>query len=568
MTKQFFEPLEQLLKTVGIETPLEFTTPPKPEMGDVAVACFQIAKTAGKNPVEMAQEIAEALSAHLHEDHLVERVQAFGPYVNFFLKTSVFAEQVLIAVESAGASFGSTDSGKGKSVMIEYPSNNTHKEFHVGHLRIACIGNALVQLYRASGYKVIPVNYLNDFGAHVAKCLWALQKFHGQEQPPENKQKWLGDIYVEAGAYLRDHEEAKTEVMEVQQQLEARDSSLWPLYEKTRTWSIEKFRELFVELGVVHQDVFYESDIKARAQAKVDELIEKGIATVGERGAIIIDLEAYDLGVAMVRKSDGTGLYLTSDLPLAEEKFKRYPVDESIVMTGQEQSFYFRQLFQVLQLIGFHNKFTHLAPGLVTMAGKKMSSRLGNVVLYEDLRGTLYEELFSQTAARHPEWSHEQLQKTAHTLTMAALKFTIQKHEVIKSIAFDIEEAVSVDGFTGPYILYVIARINSVLRKASVSSRTDVQYRELTTPEEKKVLLIIAEYSDMIQKALMTYNPSVVAKYCFDLAQAYNSFYNARSILSAERQSVVDARLALSRSVKQILQNALQLLTIDTVEEM
>lgn len=556
--------LKEVLKSVGIEN-AEITLSPKPEMGDFAFPVFSLAKEQGRNPAELAEEIFGKLT--LAQNPLIDRVAAFGPYVNFFLNTAALAKLILTEVAIKQANFGALSIGEGKSVMIEYPSNNTHKEFHIGHLRNVCIGNTLVQLYRKSGYTVVPVNYLNDFGSHVAKCLWGVLTLYGGNIPDTNRQKWLGDVYAEASSAVKDNDEYKKEVSAIQQKLEAGESEITKLFQKTRDWSIEKFNELFSELGVQHETTFFESNIKAAGQKTVDELLQKGIAEVGEGGAIIIDLKKENLDIALLRKSDGTGLYLTSDIPLAKEKFETYNVDESIVITGIEQNFYFKQLYKILEILGFNKKFTHIGYGLVTKPEGKMSSRLGNVVLYEDLRDEILDKMYRESEERHPDWDQDVLISTVKKLTQAALKFTLQKHEAAKNIVFDLKDATSFEGYTGPYVLYVVARINSLLRKAGTRDEI-IDFSLLEQFEEKKVLLLIAEYEGVIQKALENYNPSVIAKYCFDLAQAFNEFYNKHDILKAEQSALVGARLELCESVKIVLTDALSLLTIQTVDEM
>ena len=541
----------------------ELATPPKAEMGDVAFPCFTLSKTLGKNPAEIAKEIASKITV----GGLVERVAVFGPYVNFILSPSAVIGEVVGEVLKKKKDYGALTSGKGNKILLEYPSNNTHKEFHIGHFRNVCIGNTLTGLYRATGSKPHVVNYLNDFGSHVAKCLWGLLKFHGSEKPPANKQKWLGEIYAEASRYLKDHPEAESEVVEIQKKLEAKDKSIWKLFMETREWSIEKFDGLFKELGVKHEAVFYEKDIKAKGQKIVDELLKKKIAEVGEGGAIIVDLTAHGLDIALVRKSNGVGLYLTSDLPLAEEKFQKYKVDESIVITAQEQQFYFRQLYKILELMGFKKKLTHISYGFVTLPEGKMSSRTGKVILYEDLRDQVYDHLLKATQERHADWPKKKIKQTARALALAALKFDMQKHDAVKNIVFDIKEATSVEGFSGPYVLYSIARINSILRKAGKVSKK-VSFASTTMSEEKRLALLMGGYSAMLEKALEQYNPSVVARYCFDLAQAFNDFYAKCPILANDDFTTSAARLALSQAVKNVLINGLSLLSISPVEEM
>lgn len=562
------EEIKKLLAATGVPGVIDLTVPPNPEMGDFALACFGIAKEWKINPKEAAEKIK--LTLQDKKSKVIDKVEALGPYVNFYLNAGELANLVIKDIVKKGKKYGDNKSGKDKKVLIEYPSNNTHKEFHIGHFRNVCIGNALVQLYQKSGYKVYPVNYLNDFGNHVAKCLWGLMKFHKGETPPENKQKWLGDIYAEASQKVRDNPEFAKEVGEIQKKLEEHDPELWPLFLETREWSLEEFAKIFKQLGVKHAAVFYEKDLKDKGQKMTDELLQRGVAEIGEGGAIIVDLSKYNLDIAMLRKSNGTGLYLTSDLPLAVAKFKKFHVDEGIVITGTEQNFYFKQLYKILELIGFKNKFTHIGYGLVNLKEGKMSSRLGNVILYEDLRDEVYEKLKDESGQRHKDWSEEKINQTAGALAMAALKFDMQKHEAAKNITFDTQEAVAFEGFTGPYVLYVIARINSLLKKSvkSIKSLKSVKFDLLNQPEEKQLLLLLARYEEVVAEALRHYNPSTIIRYCFDLAQQFNNFYNKHSILSADSKDLIVARLQLSVAVKKVLENALNLLTIDTLEEM
>ncbi|MBI2038010.1 MAG: arginine--tRNA ligase [Candidatus Magasanikbacteria bacterium] len=590
--EKFLGEIKKVLNKVGVSGEIDLTTPPNPEMGDFAFACFNIAKEWKMSPVEAAKTIEARIKNY--ELRIIDRVQAMGPYVNFYLKASELAKIVLGEIQKKGKKYGINNSGKGKKVLIEYPSNNTHKEFHIGHLRNVCIGNSLVQLYEQNGYKVYPVNYLNDFGNHVAKCLWGLIKFHKDEKPPANKQKWLGEIYAEASKKLTEPDalaiktpglaeqvgdmgkaedleytvqKYREEVAEIQKQIESQDPKIWKVFMQTRQWSIDKFEEIFKQLGVEHKAVFYEKDLKDKGQKMVDDLLKKGIAQVGEGGAIIIDLSEYKLDIALLRKSNGAGLYLTSDLPLAMEKFKKCNADESIVITGTEQNFYFKQLYKILELIGFNKKLTHIGYGLVNLKEGKMSSRLGNVILYEDLYAEVFAMLKAESVERHPDWSEKKINNNVSVLAMAALKFDMQKHEAAKNITFDAKEATSFEGFSGLYVLYAIARINSIL-KQSKKSKAKIDYNLLDKPEEKHLVLFLAKYEEVVKSALMNYNPSEITRYSFDLAQSFNDFYNKHSILKAETESLVAARLQLVGAAKNVLENSLGLLTIGTVEEM
>lgn len=565
----FSKNIENLLQKVGILEKVQLSVPPKSEMGDFSFACFEIAKSQNKNPLECAKEIKERLERENLSKVGIEKVVAMGPYVNFYLSHSMVAKTIIEEIKKQGTKYGLNKTGKGKKVIIEYPSNNTHKELHIGHLRNICLGNALTNIFRANGFVIEPINYLNDFGAHVAKCLWGLQKFHYGEKPPKGQeQKWLGEIYAQASQYLAEHPESKEESFELQKKLEARDKSVWSLFKKTRQWSIDGFGLVFKELGVKHKRVFYEQDVKDDGQKIVDELLYKKIAQVGEGGAIIIDLNQYNLDIGLLRKSNGAGLYLTSDLGLAVAKNKKYKnISESIHLTGSEQNFYFKQLFKILELAGYHYKMTHIGYGLVMLPEGKMSSRTGKVILYDDVRNSVYSKVLEETGKRHTDWSKKKIEKAALKIALAAIKFEFLKHEANKTIVFDASSATKFEGFTGPYILYMVARINSIMRKAKIK-KSSVDYSLLKEIEEKQLILLLGDYGEILKKAFNNYNPSVLTKYSFDVAQSFSNFYAKYTVLNSDDKDLIAARLVLCQATKQVLQNCLDLLSIDLVDIM
>lgn len=562
------EKISQILINNGFNFKIQFSTPPNPQMGDLAFPCFELAKALGKNPVEMAVGLKNILEKSDLLQYGVERIITAGPYVNLFYSSGVIAKDVIEAIQKQEKKYGFNNSQKGKKVIIEYPSNNTHKELHIGHLRNICLGNALTNIFLANGVVVSPINYLNDFGAHVAKCLWGLEKFHKDEKPPKGQeQKWLGEIYAEASKYLEEHPELKEESFLVQKKLEARDKSIWSIFKKTREWSIEGFDKAFKELGLKLDYTFFEQDVKDNGQKIVDELLKNKIATVGEGGAIILDLTAENLDIALLRKSNGAGLYLTSDLGLAVAKNKKYKnISESITLTGSEQNFYFKQLFSVLKKAGYNYKMTHIGYGLVVLPDGKMSSRKGKVILYDDVRDEVYGKILEETKKRHIDWNDKKITKTAWVVAMAAIKFDFLKHEAAKTIVFDFAAATKFEGFTGPYILYMVARINSILRKGKLTKKVD--YNLLSSPEEKQLILMLNDYSEAIEKSFANYNPSVLTKYSFDVAQSFSNFYAKHSILNNENKEITKARLVLCEVTKQVLVNCLRVLSIEAVEEM
>ncbi len=566
MMEKVKKELRNLLKKVGIGGEINLVVPPRAEMGDLSFNCSKVAKKMQKEPMVLARKLVTDLKQS--EPHpLVEKIETQGAFVNFFLKCNELAKML---DKNSWDNYETSDNGQGKTIMIEYPSQNTHKEFHIGHLRNVCIGNTLVSLFRKSGYKVIPVNYLNDLGRHVVICLWGIRKFHFGEEPGEDKQRWLGQVYAEANQYIAEHaenEELAAELDELQEKLENKDPAVWQLFEKTKDWSVQGFERIQRELKVKHEDVFYESELKESGQRMVDDLLDKGIAEKGEKGAVVVDLSAYDLNTALIRKSSGGGVYITSDLALAKVKLDKYTIDRSVNITGSEQTFYFKQLYKILELYGFEADMVHIGHGLVNLPEGKMSSRAGNVILYEDLRDRVFARMKKETADRHADWSGDKIFENAKILTMAVLKFSMLKHESSKVISFDFEEAVGFEGFSAPYVLYALARLNSIMRKAENIDEDKIDF-ELFSQSEKKLLVTLGLYPGTVEKALSNLNPSVITNYCFNLARTFNDYYAKYSIISADDQELSRARVYLCAAVKQVLEEALSLLTMDTLEEM
>ncbi|MFB6181902.1 MAG: arginine--tRNA ligase [Candidatus Magasanikbacteria bacterium] len=570
MIKNLKQKIKNILSGAGVDINIKLETPPDPDMGDIAFPCFEYAQKHGEDPTEVAQHIAELVDGK-HGLGVFEDVQAVGPYVNFFLNLQDVADDVIPTILSQEEGYGFTNEGQKQRILMEYPSPNTHKRFHVGHLRNVCIGNALKELYKRNGYEVSIVNYVNDFGVHVAKSLWGIINLYDGEIPEEDTQSWLGQVYSEASRKIKNNEKLKQEVEEIMKKITDKDPEIYDLFEKTRDISLEVFDDIFDELKVNHDKVYFESDLRDKGQEIVEELLEEGIAETGEKGAIIVDLEEHDLNVALIRKSNGEGVYLTSDLALAEAKHEDYPaIDKSIHITGTEQDLHFKQLFKILELYGADFDMEHVGYGLVHLPGGQMSSREGKVVLYEDLKQNIFDRLKEETESRHEDWDEKKIEEKARKMTLAVAKFELQKHESHKDVTFDIEQATNFEGYSAPYVLYVIARISSLEDKAEVGikSAESIDYSFYSQPEERELIMKVSKLSEVLTSSLENYNTSNITRYCFDLSKAFNNYYSEHSIINETNEELTKARLALCLAVKQVLKNALDVLTIDTLEEM
>ncbi len=558
--------LENLKQLIGQGVSEEFISyPPKPEMGDLALSFFMSAKKQGLEPQALALGTAEKLSQDPEINKIFAKIVALGPYANFFINPAYLAQEVLSEIKKDGELYGRSRQEKDKKIVIEFSNGNTHKEFHIGHLRNISFGQAIVNILNFNGYRAIPISYINDFGIHVAKTIWQYQKdIRKYNDSSDPKGYLLGQIYAEASKNSKDNEIAKAEISETMKQIEGRRGPLWRLFKKTRRWSIKYFAQIYKELNLHFRKTFYESRVIKRGWQIVDELIAKNIL-IKSQGAIIADLSNYNLGVLPIIRSDGTALYPVADLALAKEKYQKFKMDESIYVVDIRQSLYFQQLFKILELSGQKNVAMRQLPyEFVSLPQGLMSSREGNVISYHEFSQTLKAKIYAETKFRHPNWPEDQINDTAEKIALATIKFEMLKVSPQKIIVFDMTEALRFDGYTVVYLLYTVARINSIFRKAKLSAKIKGGF--LGTEIEKNLLIKMAKFPEVVKTAGATYDPAIITRYLFELSQIFNDYYNQSPILKSEPEFQM-ARLALLQGVLQVLKNGLELLNISTINE-
>lgn len=540
----------------------DIVTPPDRSMGDLSLPCFNIAKAISKIPIEITNELK-----NLKIDD-IDEINSVGPYLNFKINKEYLSKEIINEINNNKEEYGKNKSSQDKSIMIEYSNGNTHKETHIGHIRNIAYGDAVNKILAANGNNLIPVSYINDFGIHVAKTLWALEKFYKNKEIGENKGFFLGQVYVRACEELKQNEELNTEVGEAMKQIESRSGDYYKKWEETRLWTIEQLQKIYSDLNIKFQETYYESEVIDDGKKLVENYLNKGIF-VESQGAIIADLEKYTLGVLVVARKDGTALYPVADLALAEKKFNDHEIDESIYVVDIRQSQYFKQLFKVLELAGYKKEMIHLGYDFVKLPSGMMSSRTGNVVTYEDLKNKMMEKTIAETGSRHADWPEEKINSIAEKIAIGAIKFEMVKVGRDAVITFDIDKALKFEGFTAAYIQYTYARLNSIFRKAGPlrSLISNLEFTDLKEDKEKEIVLSLAKYPEIVKKAGSNFNPSEVAKYLFELGQTVNDYYHLVPILKAE-ENIKIARLAMLCGVNQVLENGLKLLGIEVMEEM
>lgn len=537
----------------------DISSPPAGKMGDFTFACFRVALKKKESPAKVAQFLA----SQIIPDEIIASMEAVGPYLNFFLKKDLLNK--LIIKESLNSRF----KAKKEKIMIEYSSPNTHKEFHVGHIRNICLGGSLAKILAKVGYSVTPVNYINDTGAPVAKCLWGYLHLGDkkQEEVSSSKGAYLAQLYVKANKIIEEDAKAKAEAEIILQKLENKDPEIFSIWQKTREWSLDQFNRIYQEFGINFVDTFFDSNILDEGKKMVDELLEKGIAKK-DQGAIIVDLKEYGLDVMILIKSSGAALYQTKDLALARKKFAKFDVDESIYVVDVRQSFYFKQIFKILELYGFKKKLIHVPYEFVTTSSGAMASRKGNVILYEDLIAEINEAVIKETTARHPDWSSEDIKNISFKVALAAIKFYMLKYDPSQVVVFDSQKALSFEGDTGPYVLYTGARIQSILRQNGKKIKKNVDYSLLKEAEEIELLNLLKQFPDVCLEAAKYYKPSLIATFLLNLSRSFNHFYHNVSVLKIDNNALKEARLALISAVLAVLSQGMDLLNIEIVDRM
>lgn len=554
----------------GDITGADFIVPPDRKLGDFAFGCFKLAKAMGESPADIAKEIA--LKIDLKQSDFSQAVAA-GPYVNFSLNTGDAVHRVVREIEIAGETFGHERPTK-PELLLEYAQPNTHKEIHVGHLRAMIVGQSLVNVLAANGWQVVPMSYHGDVGAHVAKCLWWIEKNGGIDALATDQRngEFLGKMYTEASKQLEAHPEYKDEVSDVQRKLEAHEPKLEKLWQETRRWSLDEMAKIFDELGVRIKRQYLESEVVDRGQEIVDELLKKGVAKESQ-GAIVVDLEDKKLGVFLIRKSDGTSLYATKDLALAELKFKEFPgAKRSLLVVDNRQSFYFKQLFETLNemKVGIPQEFVGFE--YVTLKSGAMSSREGNIVTYESFRDEVVKYATDEVVKRHAEhgWNDGKIDHTAWCIAMAGMKFGMLKQDNDKLYTFDLEQSLAFDGDTGPYCQYAATRLASIMRKAGPGSPfkvTEQLTRAYDKASEKALALVLAQYPSKVAQAAEELRPSIIAQWCIETAQRISEFYHEVQVLESEGD-LKEGRLRLVAAARAALVSGLGLLSIPVPDEM
>ncbi len=592
---------EQAMRTallaVGIEDVEDIRLqPPRDEsMGDLGLPCHPFAKVLRKNPKVIAEDVA----ANVPQGDGIGSAEAVNGYVNIRFDGNTLLKGAIREALNSGDKLGTVDDHKGEKLLIEFSGPNTNKPQHLGHVRNNILGLAMSNLFEAVGYELIRTNIINDRGIHICKSMLAYKLF-GDDATPESRDRkgdfFVGDFYVlfdqkfneEYSAYLKeqpgetiekdDYFNTKSDLgaqaKEMLRQWEDGDEEVRALWEKMNNWVYDGFNETYERLGISFDWVDYENETYVLGKGVVEEGIEEGTFLRRDDNAVVCELEKLGKeGQKILLRPDGTSLYMTQDLGTAMRRLEKFDPNRMIYVVADEQNYHFELLFGMLNLVreGFGDRCYHLSYGMVDLPSGRMKSREGTVVDADNLMDELQQLAVTKVKEYDPDLSDEDALERAEKIGQAGLKYFILKFTPATRMRFDPEQSIAFEGETGPYCLYSYARINSIAAKLpDVETSTEDEVLDALGSElELAVARQLMQFPMVVRNAADHIAPSMLARYLFQLAKSFSTLYQDKNhrFIGAEGH-LPSARMTLGRAVQAVLQRGLQLMGIETIEQM
>lgn len=561
------EQIHELLKfAIGMvsdeEVEFEVTHPSNNTFGDYSSSiALKLAKSLKKKPIE----IAKKLKKHIPANDIVEKVEVASPgFVNFWVKKSYFVNLAGDYLKNK-FNFPKFHLGKNKKIMVEFAHPNTHKLFHIGHLRNISTGESIVRIFEAVGNKVVRTNYQGDVGLHIAKCLYGIKHSktdYKKLSSLKKKIEFIGKMYTEGTKAYEDDKEAKEEILKINKMVYDQSPEIMDLWQETRQWSLDYYDEVYKRVYSRFDKLYFESEVTKRGLEISKEIYEKGILEKSQ-GAIVFNGKKYGLDTRVFINSLGFPTYEGKEMGLAEKEFSDFgELDRNIHVVTPEQTSFFKITFKVEELIDekkYKDKQYHLAYEWVKLKEGKMSSRVGNVIeaswLIDQTKNKILDRFECDS-------------ETAETLAVAATKYSFLKTSTQTIVHFDIDESIAVDGNSAPYLIYTYVRCQSVLNKEAVGDLKSVEFDvSKLNSDELDLLRKFQQFSQAVSQSAQSLSPNIIANYLYELASDFNVFYQKNPILKAEIETK-KLRLLLTQASANIIKKGLDLLGIKTVEKM
>ena len=561
---------DAVLDQDSLVTWLEY--PPDVNMGDLAFPCFKLSKIMRRSPVQIASALAEKVVALCD---CVESAENVNGYLNMRIKGADLISRVLPEILEKGDKYGAPCFGEGKTVVLDYSSPNVAKPFHIGHLGTTVIGHALKKLHEFAGYKCVGINYLGDWGTQFGKLIVAYRKWGSREQIEAGGVDALVDLYVKINNAISGNEaegiapdpaladESRAEF----HKLEMGDEENLALWKWFIAISLEEYEKTYKQLDISFDSYKGESFYTDKMPAQVQKLRDMNLMKISD-GASIVDLEQYGMPPCLILKRDGSTLYPTRDIAAAVYRKNEYNFDKAIYVTAAQQSLHFAQWFKVVELMGYdwYDQLVHVPYGMVSINGAKLATRTGNVVLLRDLFAAAIEKVRQIMDEKNPDLPNKD--EAAEAVGVGAIVFYYLSNNRIKDINFNMEDALSYDGNTGPYVQYTYARTCSIMNKAAAGCTTDADFAAYTLcAQESELLKTLSRFGECVLGAIRDLEPSEITRYILDVAAAFNRFYHDCSILSAEDATTRAFRVALTAATRTVLGNAFELICLRKIEQ-
>ncbi len=536
--------------------------PPRPDMGDYAFPCFRLAKVMRKAPNIIASDIKEQIG----DVDFIEKIDVAGAYLNFYIKKDIFVKSMIETANSDN--FGCSDMGEGHTICIDYSSPNVAKNFHVGHLRTTIIGNSLYKIYSKLGYKVIRINHLGDWGTQFGKLIVAYKAWGSKEAVETDGIAELMKLYVKFHEEADKNPELVDEARAWFNKMENGDEEALSIWQWFKDISLVEYKRTYNLLGMDFDYYLGESFYRDKCQAVVDKITKAGLLKESE-GAMIVDLSEYDMAPCIITKKDGSSIYATRDLAAIFYRKETYNFSKCLYVTGQEQKLHFAQVFKVVELLGNEwakDQLVHIPYGLVSLEGAKLSTRSGNIIYAEDILKDAIAKSLEIITEKSPNLANKE--DVAKKVGVGAVLFNDLYNQRIKDVSFSWNKVLNFDGETGPYVQYTHARCCSVVRMdEDFDPASPVNYDLITEQDAIELLKEINRFPSVIKDAAEKYEPSVVARFAVDVAQAFNKFYNSTRI-NVDDKELKNARVMLTYLTKNTISESLNLLGIEAPEAM
>ena len=533
--------------------------PPDTTMGDLALPCFKLSKVLRRSPVQIAQLVAEQLV-----DPAIKKAEAVNGYLNISISDEYLNTVLCDEVLANGDKYGSADFGKGKTVVLDYSSPNVAKPFHIGHLGTTVIGHSLKKLHEFVGYDCVGINYLGDWGTQFGKMIVAYKKWGDRDAINEGGIDKLVELYVKFHHAAEEDPALNDEARAEFHKLELGDEENIALWKWFIDISVAEYKKTYAQLGIEFDSYKGESFYTDKMPAQVQKLRDMGLLKIDD-GASIVDLEAYNMPPCLILKRDGSTLYPTRDIAAAVYRKQTYDFDKAIYVTSAGQSLHFAQWFKVVEMMQYdwHDKLVHVPYGTVSINGAKLATRTGNVILLKDLFAQAIEKVSEIMDEKNPNLENKD--KVAEAVGVGAIVFYYLSSNRIRDINFVLEDALSFDGNTGPYVQYTYARTCSLMEKSSEKELNgNIVF---TSDDERELVKTLARFPEKVLEALDLYEPSVVTRYILDVATAFNRFYHNCQILSVTDNDVLTTRVALTKATNYVLGNAFELICLKKTEK-